>query len=370
METDKRISVRVGLFVMVGLALLAGVVFLLGGEKGFFASYTSYTASFETIDGLQPGSPVRLGGIEVGSVEGVEFYDDPEDKRVQVRFRVLSRYSERLRADSRAAVGSRGLLGDKTIDITLGSGDQPVIERGGELLTKPSADFTELAKKGAEVVDNAVAITAETRAMIETWNDPAMKEDLTGLLRAARSVAEEVQGGKGALHTLIYDESTGTHTRRLVANAASAAGQADAAVARAEKILAQVQSGQGLVGGLFYDPAGKETVRELTTLANELGSLARAVREEENGLLHQMVYGNDEGPNLGNELAAAAADLRTIVGRVEQGEGSLGALINDPTVYEDLKTVLGNVKRNRILRALVRYSISRSDEIEAVGQSQ
>lgn len=53
-----------------------------------------------------------------------------------------------------------------------------------------------------------------------------------------------------------------------------------------------------------------------------------------------------------------------------QGEGSLGGIVNDPTVYEDLKTVLGNVKRNRILRALVRYAISNRGEVQGVGRVQ
>ena len=52
------------------------------------------------------------------------------------------------------------------------------------------------------------------------------------------------------------------------------------------------------------------------------------------------------------------------------GEGTLGAVINDPTVYEDLKEVLGNVKRNRVLRELVRYSISNNENLDAVGKPQ
>ncbi len=56
------------------------------------------------------------------------------------------------------------------------------------------------------------------------------------------------------------------------------------------------------------------------------------------------------------------------MGTIRKGEGSLGALINDPTVYEDLRTVLGNVKRNFILRELVRYSISHRGDLDEVGK--
>jgi len=83
--------------------------------------------------------------------------------------------------------------------------------------------------------------------------------------------------------------------------------------------------------------------------------------------VHQLFYGDSK--NLFSDLGAAAADLRVIMGTIRNGEGTLGALVNDPTVYEDLRTVLGNVKRNYILKELVRYSISHRGELEEVGKA-
>jgi phospholipid/cholesterol/gamma-HCH transport system substrate-binding protein len=54
-------------------------------------------------------------------------------------------------------------------------------------------------------------------------------------------------------------------------------------------------------------------------------------------------------------------DLRVIVHNLREGKGTLGALLVDPSVYEDIKSVVGNVERNQVLRALVRYSI-KADE--------
>ena len=371
MDSEKRITARVGTFVIAGLALLALVVFTIAGDKGVFTRYTNFTASFDTIEGLIPGSPVRLAGIEVGRVDEITFYDDPADKRVRVRFTVQQKFADRVRGDSLASVGSRGLLGDKVIDISIGSAEQPVVEEGGELLAAPAADYTAMFKKGGEVLDNAAAITKDVREIVAAYNSPAIKEDVAGLVSATRSVVEEVRSGMGALHTLIYDERSGAEVRRLLADASGAANRAEAAIGRVDRILAQVQSGNGLVGAMLYDPAGRNAVQDLSNLANQLGAIAQAVREEKDGMLHHLVYGGEPGaPNMGEELAQAAADLRVIVGKVKDGDGSLGALINDPTVYEDLKSILGNVKRNRILRELVRYSISQSDEIEKYGRQE
>lgn len=371
MEFDKHLTARVGLFVLVGLGLLAAVVFLLGGEKGVFASYEQYTASFDSIEGLKTGSPVRLGGMEIGTVTATRFYPDPADRRVQVRFKVQSEYADRIRADSTATIGSRGLLGDKVVDLTLGSPDQPVIPPGGEVAAAPAADFTNMLAKGQQVLENTVAITGDLKEIVAEYNTSAFKEDVGGLVASARSILDGISNGKGAVNTLIYDEQTGRDMKRLTADAAAATRRAEAAIGKVDKLLAHLQTGNSLVGALLYDPSGKNAVAELSKVADELGQLAEAVRTQEDGLVHQLIYGGPEGqPSMGEELAAASRDLRAIVGRVNEGEGSLGALINDPTVYEDLKSILGNVKRNRILRELVRYSISQGDEIESYGKKE
>ena len=71
-------------------------------------------------------------------------------------------------------------------------------------------------------------------------------------------------------------------------------------------------------------------------------------------------------------LNAMSDDLRAIVAGVRQGKGTLGALLVDPTVYEDIKSAVGNVERNEVLRALVRYSIKADEEKKPVdaGASQ
>jgi len=59
---------------------------------------------------------------------------------------------------------------------------------------------------------------------------------------------------------------------------------------------------------------------------------------------------------------AMSDDLRSIVSGVKNGKGTLGALLVDPSVYDDLKALLGNVERNQVLRSLVRYSIKQDDQ--------
>ena len=371
MDREQRFSIRVGAFVIAGLALLGVIVFLLGGERGYFSRHVSYTASFKSIDGLKTGSPVRLAGVEIGQVTRISFYKDPADRRVQVTIDTISSYADRIRADTTASVGSRGVLGDKVIDLSLGSPDQPVIVPGGEIQAGSSNDYTEIIKKGAEVIDNTVAITSDLRQLVASYNTPDMRDGIGDAVAAARDILEGIRSGDGALHALIFDPRSGKEMRELLSSSAQAARRVDAALGRVDAVLAQVQRGEGMVGAMLFDKKGMEGVRDLGVAANEIGNLAAAVRTEKGSLLHGLFYDPEEGePNLAEDLGRAARELREIVARVNAGDGSLGALINDPTVYEDLKGILGNVKRNRILRELVRYSISKQDEIERYGKKQ
>lgn len=371
MDREQRFTLRVGAFVITGLVLLGLVVFILGGERGFFSRHVSYTASFASIDGLKSGSPVRLAGVEIGQVTRIAFYKDPADRRVQVTIDTVASYADRIRADTTASVGSRGVLGDKVIDLSLGSPDQPVIPPGGEIQVGSSADYTEIIKKGAEVIDNTVAITSDLRQLVASYNTPALREGVGDMISSAREILEGVRSGDGALHALIFDPRSGKQMRELLASSAEAARKVDAAVARVDTVLAQLQRGEGMVGAMLFDPKGKQVVRDLGVAAAEIGNLASAVRTEKGSLLHGLFYEPEEGaPSMADDLGRAARELREIVARINAGDGSLGALINDPTVYEDLKGILGNVKRNRILRELVRYSISKQDEIERYGKKE
>lgn len=370
MERERRLLVRVGFFVSLGLALLMAFVFILSGEQGIFSRQNRYSASFQSIDGLKPGSPVRLAGVQVGTVTSIRFFDDPSDPRVRVEMNVLAKYADRIRENSTASVGSLGVLGDKVIDLSLGTPDRPVIPPGGEIPASTGSDYTALIQKGAAVIDNTLAITEDLREVVATFNSPELQQSVAGLSTALKDILEGIRDRDGVLHALIFDPAGGRKTREILDSTAMLARRLDSSMARVDSLLARVDRGEGLVGALFATKEGEQVVHDLGKLARELGALAEAVRTEEDSLLHGLFYGSEDTASLGRELTAAARDLRAIISRVEQGEGSLGALINDPTVYDDLKTILGNVKRNRILRALVRYSISNRDEIEAYGQRE
>ena len=370
MEREKRLLVRVGFFVSMGLLLLMAFVFIFSGDQGLFSRHNRYSASFHSIDGLKAGSPVRLAGVQVGTVTSIRFFDDPADPRVRVEMNVLARYADRIRENSTATIGSLGVLGDKVVDLSLAFPGPSMFPLGGEISTGTGSDYTALIQKGAAVIDNTLAITDDLREMIAAYNSPELQTSVAGLAEALKDITEGIRDKDGAIHALIFDPRGGQKTRELLDGAALLARRLESSVAKVDSLLGRMDRGEGLMGALFTAKEGEQVVQDLGKLAREFSALAEAIRTEEDSLLHGLFYGSEDASTLSRELTEMARDLRAVVGRIEKGEGSLGALINDPTVYDDLKTILGNVKRNRILRALVRYSISNSDEVEAYGQRE
>jgi phospholipid/cholesterol/gamma-HCH transport system substrate-binding protein len=367
-EREKRVIIRAGLFIALGLALAGIVVFVIGKERRLFEQENTYTGAFENVDGLALDSPVRLGGLGVGKVSKITFAPDLGDKRIIVTMAISNRFQERLRADSVARVTGRGVLGDKAIDISLGSPEKDVVPNGGELPTGTSGDISSLLKATGEVIDNAVNITRDLRSGVQSYTTPEIRGDVTQFIRSARNIALEIEAGKGVAHTIIYDKKTSDELKTLLSRGSEVALRLDSAVAKVDVLLGDIKNGEGSLHALIYDKKIAAAVSDLGEAADELAKLIHDAKTTKDGAVYQLVYG--DAKTLLADLATAANDVKTITTKIKAGEGSLGAVINDPTVYEDLKEILGNIKRNRVLRELVRLSISNGEKVDNAGKQQ
>jgi phospholipid/cholesterol/gamma-HCH transport system substrate-binding protein len=363
---ERRLAWRAGLFVAVGLALAGVVVFFIGQETRLFEEQVVYRAYFPNVQGLTQESPVWLGGLEVGQVLGIGFTEDTGSRGVEVRFRISRKYAERVRQDSVARLSSLGVLGEKAVDVSLGSLKAPRVPDGGELRTDTSGDLNSLIQAAGQVMEDSKAISRSLRLAAETYADPRLAEDISASLHSLRGLLEEVEKGEGVLHALIYDKEAGRQVRGLLADAARTARRVDGAVEHVEALLAEVRHGGGTAHALIYGKEGAQALSELGAAAGQLAGLIEDAKQSPNGAVHQLIYGDARG--MFADLGSAAADLKKITSTVANGEGTVGGLISDPTVYEDLRQVLGNVKRNRLLRALVRFSVNNREELDQVGK--
>jgi phospholipid/cholesterol/gamma-HCH transport system substrate-binding protein len=307
-----------------------------------------------------------MGGLEVGRVTGISFAPDLGDKRIVVVMEMGEKFKERVRADSIARVTGRGVLGDKAVDISLGTPTAALVAPGGELVTGTSGDISSLLKATGEIIDNAVGITRDLKAGVATYTSPEITKDVVSLVQSARSILSAVESGKGAVHALLYEKKTADDVKALLASAATSAARLDDALGKVDGLLADVKNGNGTLHALLYDKKIAQAVTGLGNAADELAGLIHDAKTSKDGAVYQLVYG--DAKSMLGDLGKAAADVRGITDRINKGQGSLGGLINDPTVYEDLKEVVGNIKRNRVLRELVRLSITNGENLDAAGK--
>ncbi|HXK18505.1 MAG TPA: MlaD family protein, partial [Polyangiaceae bacterium] len=138
---------KVGAFTLAGLSVLGFVVFMIGEERKLFETKLEYKAKFEEVQGLRRGSPVRMGGVDIGTVAEVAYGAIADDKQIRVRMAVVRDESRRIRQDSVATIENKGLLGDKMIVITVGNQKLPQIPEGGDIPSKEGDDMTALMGK-------------------------------------------------------------------------------------------------------------------------------------------------------------------------------------------------------------------------------
>ena len=122
MEKTTSQKIRLGLFVILGLVIFILAVYYIGNKRQMFGKTEHLTAIFTNVSGLKLGNNVRYSGINVGTIDNITI---TSDTTVQVEFIVQKEVQKFVRKDSRAGIGSEGLMGDKVLIITPGSNDSP-----------------------------------------------------------------------------------------------------------------------------------------------------------------------------------------------------------------------------------------------------
>jgi len=348
---------RVGLFLFGSVILMITAVLMLGRSRSLFARRAKLHTSFVNTSGLVVGAPVRLAGVDIGIVDGIRFDADPRQKQVRVSLSVDRRYLPRIRQDSLARLSSKGLLGDMMINITVGDADSPPVVSGGSLKAAENDGLTEIVASLQEGITQIRSLAVTVEKGVREVFTPGFATDVHRIGHAAAGVAENIEHGQGLAHAIIYDPKLAASTNRLVANTSNAVASADDVIQRVEGLLAAVQTGDGTLHSLVYKDDGGKLLTELRGTVHSINAVIGEVQHG-NGMLHTLIYQDDNG-NLIANLNRLSKILRDIGDEVQQGKGTIGGLLKDPSVYEDLKTILGNVKRNKLLKTLVRYTIKK-----------
>jgi phospholipid/cholesterol/gamma-HCH transport system substrate-binding protein len=368
MDRERATQIRVGFFVVLIFALFAMSMYILGQEKNLFKKQVRLYAYFTTISGLKPSSPVQLSGVAVGVVNAIELPRTAKDPQVKVTIKVNSDVLDKIREDSVATIDSQGLLGDKLINITIGSMVSSGLNDGDTLKTANPTDFNEAIETAKEALENIRKITRDVKKVIEAYSTPEVEKEVKTIIRSISDVSRNIAEGPGTLHEVIYDEDLKLEFRAIVANVVEITKRVDDAMIKVQEISTELTSGQGTLHGLIYEKDGKRLLDYLAKASGDIASIVDSIKTQK-GPVHRLIYG-DENPSFVDDLKAASQNIKDITDDLKKGKGTIGGLLEDPTIYEDLKSILGTLKRNEIIKSLVRYSLSKGDEKPAKVQEQ
>jgi phospholipid/cholesterol/gamma-HCH transport system substrate-binding protein len=168
-------------------------------------------------------------------------------------------------------------------------------------------------------------------------------------------ILEQVERGDGLAHRLIYEPGYAERIDAALANLERMSARASDATARADRLLARAESGPGTLHALLYEDHGTKLFTEATRAASGVADATDALNHGDG--LAAAVLRDPAGRQLVLDLAALSGRLERISHDVEQGRGTVGGLLVDPSVYEEMKTVLGNIERSTVLKALIRMTI-------------
>jgi phospholipid/cholesterol/gamma-HCH transport system substrate-binding protein len=276
-------ELKIGVLTIAAIIIGALLVFSLTGSRGFFWQRYNLKTRFGNVAGLASGSPVRVAGVQVGSVKAVEFAGE----QVDVVFDMRKDMRDRITTESVAKLGSVSLLGEGAVDITPSTRGTPIPEWGYVPAGK-------VASQLADVTDQASVGIGE----------------LTGLIH-------DVRNGRGTVGKLMTDERLYTELHQFVASA--------------NDLTAGIKRGRGTIGKLLNDPKAAEAlegslknIEELTRQINSgQGSLGKLLKDDA----------------FSTALTATTANFRELTEKINKGEGTVGRLMTDRALYDRINAV-------------------------------
>jgi ABC-type transporter Mla subunit MlaD len=268
---DRPTQIKVGLFLLVGLATVALMVVYFGRLGEGFSSYYNLRVEFSNASGLLRGSEVLLAGAKVGRVtDGPTILSDMRGVYVDVR--ILQQVQ--IPAGSKFSIGSSGLLGDKYIQIILADGS----EKNGFI--EPDSTVKGVTESGgiAGMADSAGDLIGDLRETVGNINSVVKKLDATVLskaeLESISATIKNLQTASAKIDATVAEASVAVQTgKETMDSAKKAADELQKVLASLRAIVDQVRSGKGVLGALVSNSEMADNLRSLVTNLRKHGIL-------------------------------------------------------------------------------------------------
>lgn len=332
MAKERSIEVKVGILILVSMTILGGFLLIMGGLS-FEKTYTVYV-DFDNPGGLQPGAPVRVAGVKVGKVEDLKFMGgkvDPQTNRrtlVRAKLALEKRVQDAIHEDADFYVTTQGVLGEQFMAVEPGTVSKPSLAENAIVkgIDPPRLDL--FLAKAYELLDTTMNGIRNNRELISdiATNTAGLLKNLNGVLSDNR---ERINRTVANLEALSAEANQLTHDAKIryVDNPKIAR-----TIDNIDRISQDLQRDSG---PLLKD--AKEAMANINRVSATVGS------PEEQAKLKKTL---DEVAQLATRANATAADAQAIVTHIKKGEGTVGGLVMDEAIYDDLQELARDLKHN------------------------
>jgi phospholipid/cholesterol/gamma-HCH transport system substrate-binding protein len=340
-------QVKVGIFIVCALTFLAAAIILMGTQTNLFTPKNKLSVIMKDVQGLKVGAPVWLAGIDVGLVTSIHFENPRKSNDVVAVLQIDRESMRKIGIDSIIRVKTRGLMGEKYVDITPSQtySEYPV----KRLYGSPTVGLDEVMQKaGASfdmIQDYAQKISKGEGTISRLIKDPKLYDNLVSVTKELSDFTEKVNSGQGTLGKLYRSKEP--YDRMI------------SILTRADDTLRAIQNSGGTMNRLIYD---RELYDKLVSLADKSVRAADDVHElnakltSPNSSIGKFITDRefyDKGIALMNKADNSIKTLEEITAKVNRGEGTAGKLIGDKELYDrmgrvitDLDELVKDVKEN------------------------
>ncbi|MBL8007134.1 MAG: MCE family protein [Ignavibacteria bacterium] len=279
MGLNKSKYIKLGIFIVLGLALFLFAIFYVGGKDNLFTKTFDIHAVFQNVSGLTQGNSVQFAGINVGTIKSIEIMSSD---KVKVNMSIVNKVKEFIKKDSEASINSDGLVGNKVLSISSGTPSSPSIENGDSLHALKPLSI-------GDIMDNLNQTT----------------KDAENLTRNLSQIIEKVNNGDGTIGKLINNSDIFNNLDSLMANFAGSSKNINKILTQAsgviesvsqdiaglnksivvitqniEDITGKINSSESLVGTLLTDTVFAQNIKMIVSKSNstaenlEMGSFS------------------------------------------------------------------------------------------------
>ena len=330
-------ELRVGLFVLIGLTVLATGIFYVTGA-GFLGPKYRLKTYLPEVSGLVAGAPVRLDGVEIGNVVSIQLVPRAahgaldRSKSIEVVMRVDRRFQSDILTNSEASLVTEGLLGNRYVNVTRGSSGSPIPD-DGVIKGKEEEAMKQVVERSAEVLGNLSALSTDVRELIagvqqgrgslgRMLTDDRAYYHLNNVLAKADTMITNIQDGRGTLGKLVASDEM--------------YAKVDKGLDNVNVMLTDVRVGKGTLGKLVYDPALYDKTKEVMSQGSDLLRDARAGK----GTMGKLIT-DDE---LYNKLRQTSSNLASASAKLNDNTTTAGKLFTDPKLYDNLAGLTGDMR--------------------------